>query len=127
MGCDTAIVRASQAGQLELNVMMPVIAYNLLFEIQILTGGIESFVDKCVVGIEADAGICRDYAEKSSAIATSLNPHIGYYKAAELAKEALEKGVTIRELAVAKKIIDKDKLDNVLDIRKMTKPPDSDR
>ena len=127
MGCDTAIVRASQAGQLELNVMMPVIAYNLLFEIQILTGGIENFVDKCVIGIKADADICRHYAENSPAIATALNPHIGYYKAAELAKEALEKDVTIRELAIAKKIIDKDKLDNVLDIRKMTKPPASDR
>ncbi len=120
MGCDTTIVQAAQAGQLELNVMMPVIAYNLLLEIEILAGGIESFVNRGVVGIKANIETCRRYAERSSALATALNPVIGYNKAAEIAKEALRKDVTIRELVSSKNIIDENKLADLLDIRKMT-------
>jgi fumarate hydratase class II len=120
MGCDTTIVQAAQGGQLELNVMMPVIAYNLLFEIDILTGGINSFTERCVSGIEANEKVCLDYAEKSPALATALNPHIGYYKAAEIAREALKKNITIRELLKAKKLMPDDEIDEVLDIRKIT-------
>jgi len=100
MGCDTCLVTSGQAGQFELNVMMPVAAYNLLLEIEILTGGINSFVDRCVVGITANEKQCRLFAEKSAALATALNPHIGYQRAAELAKEALEKDELIRDLAL---------------------------
>ena len=120
MGCDTTIVNAAQGGQLELNVMMPVIGYNLLFEIGILAGGIDSFTERCVKGIVANEDVCLEYAEKSPALATALNPHIGYYKAAEIAKEALAKNVTIRELVKQKNIMDDAKADEVLDIRRMT-------
>jgi len=120
MGCDATIVQAAQAGQLELNVMMPVIGYNLLLEIEILAGGIESFTERGVTGIKANVETCRRYAELSPALATALNSVIGYNKAAEIAKEALQKDVTIRELVSSKNIIDKNKLADILNIRKMT-------
>ena len=120
MGCDATIVQAAQAGQLELNVMMPVIAYNLLLEIEILAGGIESFTERGVAEIKANVETCRRYAELSPALATALNPIIGYNKASEIAKEALHKNITIRELISSKNIIDKNKLADILDIRKMT-------
>jgi fumarate hydratase class II len=122
MGCDTTIVNASQAGQLELNVMMPVIAYNLIQEIQILAPGINAFTDKCIKGIEANEKACLHFAEKSPALATALSPFIGYEKAAELAKEALEKNSTIRTLALKKGIMDPKKLEEILDLKKMTEP-----
>jgi len=123
LGCDTAIVSAAQAGQLELNVMMPVIAYNLLQEIAILTGGVEAFTSRCVQGIAANDEACRAGAERSLALATALSPAIGYEKAAELAREALEKSVPIRELAREKKVLDENQLDKLLDLRTMTEDP----
>jgi len=123
LGCDMTISRAAQAGQLELNVMMPIVGYNLLHEIEILTGGISSFTERCVVGLKADEEKCRFYAERSPALATALNPYIGYEKAAALAKEALEKNIPVRELAISKKIMDIDKLREILDIKKMIKNP----
>ncbi len=127
LGCDMIISRAAQAGQLELNVMMPIIAYNLLLEMEILTGGISSFTEKCVVDLIADEEKCRFYAERSPALATALSPYIGYEKAAELAQEALEKNISVRELAISKKIMDIDKLREILDIEKMTKSPRGDK
>jgi fumarate hydratase class II len=123
LGCDTAIQQAAQAGQLELNVMMPVVAYNILLEIEILSGGMVSVTQRCVNGITADEKICRSYAEKSAALATALSPHIGYQKAAELAKQALETNQTVRELVLAEKILPKAKLEKILDIYKMTEDP----
>jgi aspartate ammonia-lyase len=104
--------------------MMPVIAYNLLEEISILANGIEAFTNKCVKGIKANEKICSENAERSSAVATALNPYIGYEKSAELAKEALLKNTTIRELVLSKKLMDKKKLDEILDLFKMTEDPD---
>lgn len=123
MGADTTILSAAQAGQLELNVMMPVVGYNLLLEIEILTGGIRSFTDKCIVGITADKGICRYYAERSPALVTALSPFIGYAKAAELAKESLEKKQSILELALVKKLMTVDSLEKILDIKKLSLKP----
>ncbi|UCD94470.1 MAG: aspartate ammonia-lyase [Candidatus Zixiibacteriota bacterium] len=123
LGCDTAILSSAQAGQLELNVMMPVAAYNLLLEIEILAGGMNSFTERCVIGITADEERCRTYAEKSAALATALNPIIGYNRAAELAKEALKKDELIRDLVVSGKIVEKDKLEEIFDIRGMTVDP----
>lgn len=120
MGLDTAITSAAQAGQLELNVMMPVIAYDLLSEISILTGGINSFTRRCVEGIVANEEICLRYAERSSALATALSPVIGYIKASEIAKEALDKDLTVRELVLGKKLLDEKSLDRLLDLRRMT-------
>ena len=125
LGCDTAIVSAAQAGQLELNVMMPVIAYNLLQEIDILAAGIDAFTSKCVKGVEADEEACRASAERSLALATALNPAIGYEKAAKLAKEALEKGIPIREIARERKVLDESELDRLLDVRRMTEDPEA--
>jgi fumarate hydratase class II len=122
-GCDTTILHAANAGQLELNVMMPVIAYNVIQEIDILTGGIEAFTSRCVVGIEANEETCRLYAERSPALATALNPAIGYQKAAEVAKEALKKDVLIRELVKEKGLLSEEEIEKVLDIRKMTEDP----
>lgn len=127
LGCDTTITRAAQAGQLELNVMMPIVAYNLLHEIEILTGGINSFTEKCVVDLAADEEKCRFYAERSPALATALSPYIGYEKAAELAKEALAKNISVKELALSKKIMDIDKLGEILEIGKMIKNPMDDK
>jgi fumarate hydratase class II len=123
LGCDTAIVSAAQAGQLELNVMMPVIAFNLLHEIAILARSIEAFTSRCVEGIEPNEDACRASAERSPALATALNPVIGYENAAKLAKEALERGLSIRELAREKKLLDEKELDELLDLRRMTEDP----
>jgi aspartate ammonia-lyase len=120
LGLDTAITAAAQAGQLELNVMMPIIAYDLLSEISILTGGINSFTRRCVEGIIANEETCLRYAERSSSVATALSPVIGYLKAAEIAKEALEKDLTIRELVLEKKLLDEKELNRLLDLRRMT-------
>ena len=122
LGNDTAILQASQAGQLELNVMMPVIGYNLLQEIEILAGGINSFNTLCVENITADPERCQYYAERSPALATALNPHIGYAKAAELAKEAFKTGKTIRELCLEQNVLPKDQLAEALDPMRMTEP-----
>jgi len=124
LGCDTVILHAAQAGQLELNVMMPVIGYNFLLEIEILSGGIKSFSRKCLSGITANAERCRFYAERSSALATALAPHIGYFKAAELAKDSLKKNQSVMELAISKKIMDIDKLEKILNINSLTANPD---
>ena len=124
LGNDTAMVAAAQAGQLELNVMMPVVAYNLLEEIEILAGGMDSFRKRCLVGIEADVERCRLYAERSAALATALSPYIGYRRAAELSKEALEKDQLIRELVLSKNLMERDKLEEILDIYKMTVEPE---
>ncbi len=123
LGCDTAIVSAAQAGQLELNVMMPVIAYNLLQEIAILTGGIAAFTSRCIEGIEANEEACQTNAERSPAVATALNPAIGYEEAAKLAQESLAKGVPVRDLAREKNILDESQLAKLLDLRRMTEDP----
>lgn len=120
IGNDAAIARASQAGQLELNVMMPVIAYNILNSMEILSSGIKAFTNKCVRGIEANKKACENYAEMSLSIVTALSPRIGYERAASLAKEALKTSKTIRELALEKKLLSEKELKELLNLRKMT-------
>ncbi|MDP2210047.1 MAG: aspartate ammonia-lyase [Bacteroidota bacterium] len=105
IGNNTTISLAAQAGQLELNVMMPVINYNLLQTIEILTNAITVFSEKCVKGIEANRERCKNYSEKSISVATLLSPKIGYLKTAELVKEALEKNVTVKKLVIEKGIM----------------------
>ncbi|MEP0828352.1 MAG: class II fumarate hydratase [bacterium] len=124
MGNDACIVHAAQGGQLELNVMMPVIAYNLIQEIQILAGGMNAFADNCIKGLKANEEICRQYAEKSTALATALNPIIGYHRAAKLAHQAFKENRTVRELALEQKVADKTALDKALDLRRMTESPE---
>ncbi len=105
IGNNTTISLAAQAGQLELNVMMPVINYNLLQTIEILTNAITVFSGKCIKGIEANRERCKNYAEQSITIATLLSPKIGYLKTAELVKESLEKNVTVKKLVIEKGIM----------------------
>lgn len=105
IGNNTTISLAAQAGQLELNVMMPVINYNLLQSIEILTNAITVFSEKCVKDIEANIERCKNYAEQSISIATFLSPKIGYLKTAELVKEALEKNITVKKLVIEKGIM----------------------
>jgi len=122
MGCDTTIVYAAQAGQLELNVMMPVVAYNLLHEIEILKNAINVFVKFCVDGITANKQRCQAYAEGSMSIVTVLNPHIGYARAAEIAKEYLTSGKSIKEIVLEKGLLTKEKLDQIFNLYGMTEP-----
>ncbi|MBI1806122.1 MAG: aspartate ammonia-lyase [Ignavibacteria bacterium] len=122
IGCDMTILLAAQAGQLELNVMMPVVAFNLLHEIEIMKNAIDVFVKFCVAGILANEDQCRTYAEGSMSVVTVLNPHIGYAKAAEIAKEYLQSGKPIRHIVLEKKLMTKEQLDKVFDLRGMTEP-----
>ncbi len=123
-GCDTTIMHAAHGGQLDLNVMMPVVGYTLLLEITTLSGGMNAFNDRCLAGLEANEDVCADYAERSTALATALNPLIGYHKAAKLAQEAFREGKTVRVLAKEQKLVDKAELDRALDLHRMTVNPD---
>jgi aspartate ammonia-lyase len=122
IGCDSTVLLASQAGQLELNVMMPVVAYNLIHEMEILTNAVDVFLRYCVAGIRANGERCREFAEGSMSIVTVLNPLIGYAKAAEIAKEYLASGRSIREIVLEKGLMTREKLDEVFDLRAMTEP-----
>ncbi len=122
IGCDTTVLMSAQAGQLELNVMMPVVAFNLLHEIEILRNAVDVFIKFCVAGITANADRCQFYAENSTSIVTVLNPHIGYLAAAEIAKEYIKSGKPIRELVLEKGLLTKEQLDKVFDLRGMTEP-----
>jgi aspartate ammonia-lyase len=125
MGCDAVVTHAARSGQLEINVMMPVVAYNLLQAIEILSRGMEAFAERCVRGVEADAEVCRRYAESSPALATALSPYIGYRRAAELAQRALKENKSVRELAMEEKLLGDEDLGKVLDVNKMTEDPDA--
>ena len=120
IGNDTAISYSVQASQFELNVMMPVIAHNLLFSIEILSNGVNAFTDKCVSGIEADAKKCEEYADATLAMATALNPYIGYAAAAEVSKEAFRTGKTVKQIVIEKGILRGRDADSVLNPRKLT-------
>jgi len=120
MGNDVTISLGGMAGNFELNVMMPVIAYNLLQSIEILANGSQMMADKCVAGIEPNRERCRQMVEKSLAMVTALAPRIGYDEAAALAKEAFDTGRTVRELAEEKKVLPPDELEEVLDPRAQT-------
>jgi fumarate hydratase class II len=101
-GCDHTVALAAQAGQLELNVMMPVIAYNLFEMMQIMIGSIRSFTQKCVLGLQANPGRLEAWLQNNPIVVTALNPIIGYSAGAALLKEAMQRGVTVRELALEK-------------------------
>lgn len=126
MGCDMAVVLAAQAGQLELNVMMPIVAHNFLEEIAVLSGGIAAFTEQCVRHIEANERICRRNAERSTALATALVPTVGYHRAAELASEALETNALVRDLARKHGLASDSELEKLLDVARMTAPNASD-
>jgi aspartate ammonia-lyase len=122
IGNDTAVAMAVQAGQLELNVMMPTMAYNVLQSTTIMANMLRQFTQRCVAGIEANEERCRYYAESTIALATALNPRIGYAKVAELVKESVATGESIVALARKKKVLSDAELEEVLDPMKMTEP-----
>jgi fumarate hydratase class II len=102
IGNDTCIMMAAQAGQLELNVMMPIIAHDLFEAMQVMIGAVTAFTDKCVVGIRANREKAEGWLARNAIVVTALNPLIGYSMGAALVKEALARGVTIQEVAVEK-------------------------
>jgi fumarate hydratase class II len=122
IGNDAAIVIGGMSGNFELNVMMPVIAHNLLQSISLLTNASLLFAQKCVRSLRADEARCREMIEKSLAMATALSPHIGHDAAAKIAREAYESGRTIREVALEKKVLPGEKLEKILDPWRMTEP-----
>lgn len=124
MGADHAISLAAQAGQLELNVMTPVIAHNLLSSIEILTNALNAFTERCVTGIAANRERCAFYFESSEGLATALNIFIGYEKAAEVVKESLKTGRTIRDIVIEKGILSDAEWRKLMDARNITRPAD---
>ena len=122
MGNNHTVMMCSQAGQLELNVMMPVMIFNIVWMIEILKNALNVFDDKCVAGLIADEKKCRDYAEKSISIVTALNPIIGYARAAEIAKESVKTHRSIMDVIRSKNIMPEKELNKVLNLMKLTKP-----
>jgi aspartate ammonia-lyase len=123
MGYDQSIALAAQAGQLELNVMMPLIAYNLIHSIEILGNGLRALTEQCLQGITADADRCQNYAEGSLALVTALNTHIGYLNAAAVAKESLATGKSLRQIVLEWELMSPELLAEVLDLEKMSQLP----
>jgi fumarate hydratase class II len=120
LGNDTAIAYAAQASQLELNVMMPLVAYNLISSIEILGNAVVVFTSRCIRGIRADRGRCEELAEATLAMATALNPIIGYSEAAKVSQEAYRTGKTVKQLVVEKGILSKREADRLLDPKRLT-------
>ena len=122
IGNDTAIIIGGQGGVFELNLMLPLIAHNLIKSIELLTNSTRVFTDKLIIGLQANEEKCSGYIEDSLAMCTSLAPVIGYDKAAEIAYKAYESGKTVREIATEEKVLDKEQLDRLLDPKMMIIP-----
>ncbi len=120
IGFDTTIAMAAEAGQLELNVMMPVITHNILLSLIIIGNASRMFAERCVDGIEADEAQCAYWLERSPALVTALAPKLGYAEAAKLAKEAIATGLTVKQLLEKKQLLPAEELAEVLDLRAMT-------
>ena len=127
IGNDAAVAFAGSQGDFELNVMLPVMARNLLESIRLLAAVSRIFADRCVAGLVADVDVCRAYAEGSPAIVTPLNRYLGYDEAASIAKQALAEGRTIRDVVIARGHVadgrlSEEQLDEALDVLRMTYP-----
>jgi aspartate ammonia-lyase len=120
IGCDACVAAAAEHGQLELNVMMPVIAFNLLLAGQILTAAMRTLAERCVSGLEANREQCAYWVERSAALATALAPQIGYARAAEISKQSVKENVLIRELVRRDGVLAPGALDAAMDLTKMT-------
>src|SRR5918993_1018654 len=129
LGCDATILAATEAGQLELNVMMPVIAWNAIHATRIMGAAMQVMQDRCVAGIQADEERCRELLDRSTAVATALSPYIGYAATAEIAKTAVKTGSSIRALVRESGLLSDEQLDRVLSAEAMTLPgvPGSDQ
>jgi len=122
IGNDLTVTLGGQSGVFELNLMMPVMAHNVLESIRLLAASAVNLADRCVSGIQANAERCNELVEKSLAMCTALAPEIGYDAAAAIAKESYQTGKTVREIALAKKIMSPKRLTELLDPMRMTKP-----
>ena len=119
-GCDLTVSLAAQAGQLELNVMMPIIAHNLFEMMHVLIGAINAFTTKCVVGLVANREKAEGWLAKNAILVTALNPVIGYLNGAAVAKEAMSSGKTIKEVVVEKGLLSGEEVDKLIDARTLT-------
>jgi aspartate ammonia-lyase len=122
MGSDVTIGIAAEAGQLQLNVMEPVIAFHLFFSMNILERGFYTLKEKCVEGITANRDVCKNFVMNSIGIVTALNPIIGYENSASVAKEALETGGSVYDIVLQRKLLSKETLDEMFSIENMIKP-----
>ncbi|MBI2682097.1 MAG: aspartate ammonia-lyase [Acidobacteriales bacterium] len=122
VGNDVSVALAVQAGQLELNVMMPTMSYNVMQSILILTNMVQVFTDRCVAGLTANEARCNFYAQATVSLATALNPYIGYAKAAEIVKESVATGRSIIDIAREKKLLSEAEIAEILDPVRMTEP-----
>ncbi|MBP1723961.1 MAG: Fumarate hydratase class [Deltaproteobacteria bacterium] len=122
IGNDLTVTVAGMSGNFELNVMMPVMAYNLLQSIHLLSNAVRVFSEKCAKGLKAEKDRCREMVEKSLAMVTALSPHIGHDRAAGIAQEAYKTGKTIREIALQQRVLPARELEKLLDPWKMTGP-----
>jgi fumarate hydratase class II len=123
IGNDATIAWAGALGStFELNVMMPVMAYNLLQSIELLSNAARVFADRCVAGLDANVSRCEELVEQSLAMCTSLAPIVGYDKSAEIAKESFQTGKTVRQIAEEKKLLSPADLDKALNAKRMTSP-----
>lgn len=122
IGNDVTISMASEAGQFELNVMEPVLVYNLHQSLRIMDRVLKTFSEFCIAGIEANIERCRAYVDQSVGIITALNPHIGYEKATKVAKKAIETGTSVRDIILRDNILSEAALERILDAHEMTRP-----
>ncbi len=122
IGNDLTITMAAEAGQLELNVMEPIIAFNLFQSIDIMRNGMMTLADRCVSGITANENVCRAYVENSIGIVTALNPYIGYENSSSIAKEALKTGRSVYELVLERNLLTKAEIDRILSPEAMLHP-----
>ena len=127
IGNDISVSMAVQAGQMELNVMNPVMIHNILESMVLLDNYIPVFVEKCIVGIEADEAKCRSYLDKNPSIATFLDTHIGYMQAAEVAKEALRRDMSVKDVVLEKGLLTKEQVERIFDIEFLVGKKKSDK
>jgi len=124
VGNDTTVALAVQAGQLDLNVMMPVIAFNIVWSMEILTNAVRVFIEQCVRGISANRARINEWVEQSTAIVTALNQRIGYSRAAKVAQQAFREGRTVRAVLIAEGILSADEAAQFLDPAVLVQPGD---
>ena len=122
IGNDVTITMAAEAGQLELNAFEPIIFYCMFQSIDTLAYAVETLVDNCITGITANEERCRELVENSVGIITAINPHVGYQKAAEIAKKAIKTGEPVRSLILEENLMDEEELNQILDPVHMTEP-----
>jgi fumarate hydratase class II/aspartate ammonia-lyase len=122
VGMDAAIAAASSGGQLELNVMMPLVAWDLCHSLQIVATGVQAFDERCARGLEADEARCRHFAERTVSLATALAPRVGYAAAADIVKESVRSGRSIVDVAIERGALEGREARRVLDPARLTKP-----